>query len=70
MGKNFGKYICKNVSGKNTQKPLYHAKPSAANALKTSTKRSIQKTVETIGDLIGNKITIKSPQNASETDKS
>ena len=38
------------------QKLLDHAKKSATNALKTSSKREIQKTKEATADLIGNKI--------------
>ena len=45
---NFGKY---------SQKPLNHPKKSVIDALKTSSERVIQKTMETTGDLIGNKTT-------------
>ena len=55
MGKNIGKNISKNLIGKYGQKPLDHAKQSAADAIKTSSKRVIQKTAEATGDLIGNK---------------
>ena len=48
--------MSKNVSGKYSQKLLDHAKRSATHALKTTSKRVIQKTAETTGDLIGNKI--------------
>ena len=41
--------------GKYSQNLLDHAKQSAADALKTSSKRVIQKTEEATGDLIGNK---------------
>ena len=37
------------------QKFLDHAKKSATDALKTSSKRFIQKTAEATGELIGNK---------------
>ena len=64
----------KNVSSKYSQKLLDHAKRSATDALKTASKRAIQKTAEAAGDLIGNKIADKStrvsktsPQNNSET---
>ena len=74
MGKNIGGNISKNLSGKYSQKPLDHAKKSATDALKTFSKRVIQKTAEATGDLIGNKIadgTTKSSkdsqQNNSET---
>ena len=39
MGKNVGKNISKDLRGKYSQKSLYHAKKSAADALKTSSKR-------------------------------
>ena len=44
------------MSGKYSQKLLDHAKKSAANALKTASKRAIQETARATGDLIGNKI--------------
>ena len=43
MGKNIGKNISKCISGKYSQKPLDHAKQSAADALKTTSKRAIQR---------------------------
>ena len=46
MGKNFGKNISKNLKGKYNQKLFDHAKQSATDALKTSSKRVIQKTAE------------------------
>ena len=74
MGKNIGKNISKNLSGSCSQKPLNHAKISATNALKTSSKRVIQKIAEVTGDLIDNKIANKilvgsknSQENNSET---
>ena len=48
------------MSGKYSQKLLDHAKRSATDALKTSSKRVIQKTGEATGGLIGNKIVDKS----------
>ena len=56
MGKNIGKNIRKDLSGKYNQKLLDDAKQSATDALKTTSKREIQKIVEATGDLIGNKI--------------
>ena len=56
MGKIIGKNISKNLRGKYGQKPLDHAKQFVIDAIKTSSKRVIQKTVEATGDLIGNKI--------------
>ena len=54
MDKNIGKTISKNLSGKYSQKLLNHAKQSATSALKTNSKRVIQKTAEATGDLVGN----------------
>ena len=76
MGKNVGKNISKNLSSQYNQKRLDHAKQSATDALKTTSKRAIQKTAEATGDLIGNKIADRttrvsktSPQNNSETNE-
>ena len=44
------------MSGKYSQKFLDHAKQAATDAFKTASRRSIQKTAEATGDLIGNKI--------------
>ena len=72
--KNICKSISKNLNGKYSQKLLDHAKQSATDALKTASKRAIQKTDEATSDLIGNKFADKitkmpriSPQNSSET---
>ena len=59
MSKNIGKNISKNLSGKFNQNFLDHAKQSATYALKTTSKRVIQKKVETSGDLICNRIVDK-----------
>ena len=74
MGKYLGKNIIKNLSSKFIQEPLDHAKQSATDALKTTSKEEIQKTAEAAGDLIANKIANKiekvpknSTQDASET---
>ena len=48
-----------NLSNKHGQKLLDSTKKSAADATKTASKRAIQKTAETAGDLIGNKIADK-----------
>ena len=56
MGKNIGKNISKNLSDNCSQKPIDHTKQSATDALKTISKRAIQKTAEATGDLFGNKI--------------
>ena len=47
-----GKYL----SNKYGQKLVNSAKKSTADAIKTASKRVIQKTAEATGDLIGNKI--------------
>ena len=57
IGKNIGKNISKNMTNKYYQKRLYHAKQSTTDALKTSSKRVIQKAAEATGDLSGNKLT-------------
>ena len=54
-----GKNISKSLSGKQNQKGLDHAKQSATDTFKISSKRLIQKTAEAICDLIGNKIANK-----------
>ena len=54
MGRNIGKNIRKNLSSKYSQKLLDHAKQSTLDALKTSSKRVLQKTAEGNGGLIGN----------------
>ena len=63
MSKNIGKNISKNLSGKYSpgmlamlQTLLHHAKKSATDALKISSKRVIEKTLEATGGLIGNEI--------------
>ena len=62
------------MSGKYCQSLLDHAKQSAADALKTSWKRVIQKTARATDDLVGNTIANKTTktsntlqQNNSET---
>ena len=62
MGKNIGKNINKNLSGKYNKKPLDHTKKSATDAVKTSSKRVIQKIAEATSYLIGNKITEQIPK--------
>ena len=56
MDKNIGKKIGKSFSGKYSSKLLDHAKKSETDALKTTSRRVIQKAEEATGDLIGNKI--------------
>ena len=54
--KNIGKNINKDLSIKFSQKLLDHAKQSATDAIKTASKRGIQKTAVATGNLNGNKI--------------
>ena len=51
----FVKNVGKDLSNKYGQKLLDSTKKSTTDAIKTASKRAIQKTAETIGDLIGNK---------------
>ena len=55
----FAKNIGKNLSNKYGQKRLDSAEKSTTDAIKTFSKRAIQKTAEATGDLIGNKIADK-----------
>ena len=55
----FAKNICKSLSNKYGQKFLDSAKKSTTDAIKTTSKRAIQKTAEATGDLIGNTIADK-----------
>ena len=56
MGKNISKIISKKLSGKYSLKLLDHAKQSATDAHKSSSKRVIQKAEAAAGDFIGSKI--------------
>ena len=56
IGKNISENISKNLSGKYSQKLLDHAKQSASDALKTTSKRVIQNSAGGTSDLIDNKI--------------
>ena len=47
------------MSNKYSQKLVDSSKKSATDAIKTASKRAVQKTAEAIGDLIGNKIADK-----------
>ena len=74
MHKSFRKNIRKCLSGKYSQRLIHNAKKSATDALKTTSKRVIQKTKEATGGFRGNKITNRttkvsknSQQNNSET---
>ena len=73
MGKNIGKNISKSLNSKYNQKLLDHAKQSATDTFKTSSKGVIQRTAWATSDLTGNKIADKiirvsklSPKNNSE----
>ena len=55
----FSKNIGTHLSNKYSQKPFDSAKKSMADAIKTASKRAIQKVAEANGNLIGNKITDK-----------
>ena len=55
----FAKNIGKNITNKYSQKLADNAKNSAIDAIKTTSKRVIQKTAEATDDLIGNKIADK-----------
>ena len=55
----FAKNTSKNLSNKYGQKLLDSAKKSTTDAIKTASKRAIQKTAEATNDLTGNKIADK-----------
>ena len=55
----FAKNMGKILSNKYSQKHLDSAKKSTTDAIKTTSKRAIQKAAETTADLIGNKIADK-----------
>ena len=69
IGKNFSKNINKNLSSKYSQELLHHAEKSATDALKTASKRVIQKKAEAIGDLIRNKIADKTTKFSKTSSK-
>ena len=56
---NFAKNMGKNLSNNQGQKFLDSTKKSTTDAIKTTSKRAIQKTAEAKDDLIGNKIADK-----------
>ena len=56
------------MNNKYSQKLFDNAKKSTTNAIKTVSKRAIQKTAEATGDLIGNKI-IDKITNTSKSSK-
>ena len=57
------------MSNKDNQKHLDSAKKSTTDAIKTASKRSIQKTAEVTGDLIGNKTADKITSNSKTSNE-
>ena len=55
----FAKNMDKSLSNNNSQKRLDRAKKATTDAIKTASKKEIQKTAEAAGDLTGNKIADK-----------
>ena len=55
----FANNMGKNLSNKHSQNLFDSAKKSTTDAIKTASKRAIQKTAEATGDLIGRKISDK-----------
>ena len=71
FAKNIGTHaakVAKNMSNKYSQKIVDTAKKSATDAIKTASKREIQKTAEATRDLIGNKIADKITAKPSPND--
>ena len=62
----FAKNMRKSLSNKYDQKLFDRAKTSTTDAIKTESKRAIQKTAEATGDLIGNKIADKITSTSTE----
>ena len=60
------KILVKNVSGKYSQKLLHSAKKSTTDAIKTASKRPIQKTTEATEYLSGSKISDKKRKKSSK----
>ena len=54
MDKNINKNVTRNLSSRYSPKLLDHAKQSATDAIKTSSKKAIQKSPEATGDFICN----------------
>ena len=65
----FAKNMGKHLSNKYGTKFLDSAKKSTADAIKTASKRAIQKTAEAAGDLIGNKIADKMTSKAKKSNQ-
>ena len=62
----FAKNMGTHLSNKYSQKIIDTAKRSTTDAIKTASKRAIQKTAKASGDLIGNKIADKITDRASK----
>ena len=62
VSRNIGKSRSKNLSNEYSHKLLNHAKKSATDALKTVSKRAIQRKADTTGDMIGHTVTNKTTQ--------
>ena len=60
--------VAKHMSNKYSQKLVDTAKKSATDAIKTASKRAIQKTAEATRDLVGNKIADKITAKSSPKD--
>ena len=76
MSGSIGKNLSRNLAGNIVKKLIDHAKQSATNALKTASKKAIQKVAAAAGDLIGNKtadriteVSKTLPHNNSETNE-
>ena len=65
----FAENIGKNLSNKYGQKLLDTVKKSTTDAIKTASKRAIQKTAETTSDLVGNKIAHKIVSTSKKSNK-
>ena len=65
----FAKHMGTHLSNKYGQKNFDSAKKSIADAMKTASKRSIQKPAEATGDLIGNKIADKITSASKKSNK-
>ena len=59
FAKNIGKNIGRMLSGKHSQNFLDSVKKSTTDLVKVASKKAIQKTVESTGDLIGKNLLIK-----------
>ena len=61
--------LAKNLSSKYSQKLIDTAKKSTTDALKTASKRAIQKNAEATGELIGNKTADKITRVSKKSNK-